>query len=120
MAILKIQGVAVPSPSVMSWTISSYDTEGSRGIDGTLHRNMVAQKEKLDIEWYCANLTPQQISQILTLTLPEFFEVEFYSPLSASVVKKTMYVGDRETTFYRFYPNSEPIQDSLKFSLIER
>lgn len=120
MAVLKIQGKVVACPSVMQWTISSYDNNSSRGLDGTLHRDMVCQKQKLVLEWNCANLSPQEISEILTLTLPAFFEVEFYSPLSASVVKLTMYVSDRETNFYRFFNDGTPQQDSLKFSLIER
>jgi hypothetical protein len=120
MAVLKLQGQEVATPSVMQWTISSYDNNSSRGLDGTLHRDMVCQKEKLVLEWNCANLSPQEISEILTLTLPAFFEVEYYSPLSASIVKKTMYVSDRETNFYRFFRDGTPQQDSLKFSLVER
>lgn len=120
MAVLKIQGKVVATPSVLQWTLSTYDLDSARSVSGEMQRQVICHKEKLVLEWRCANLTPEEISQILTLTLPTFFEVEYYSPLSASIVKKTMYVGDRETNFYHVKPDGTPIQDSLKFSLIER
>lgn len=121
MAVLKIQNQEVACPAAMQWTLSTFDLDSSRSaIDGTLNRQVICHKEKLVLEWHCANLTPEEISQILTLTLPTFFVVEYYSPLSASVVQKEMYVSDRETNFYRFFSDGTPQQDSLKFSLIER
>ena len=120
MAVLTINGQQVATPSVMQWTLSTFDSSSGRGIDGTMQRTVITNKEKLVLEWWCADLTPQEISQILTLTLEPFFVVEYYSPLSAKVVQKEMYVSDRETSFYHFKSDGTPIQDSLKFSLIER
>lgn len=117
---LKINGKVMPTPSVMSWTIESYDLDSARGIDGSLQRTLICHKEKIQLEWRSADMTPQEIAMVLNAVMPTFFQVTYYSPLSAGMVTKTMYVGSRDVNIYSAIPNRNVVADSLKFNLIER
>lgn len=117
--ILTIGGEPMPIPSVLSWSISTFDMDSGRGTDGTMNRCVIAHKETINLEWRSADLSPQEISKLLRAVMPTFFTVGYYSPLSASWVEKTMYVGDRSTNFYSVI-DGKVVQDSITFTLIER
>ena len=117
--VLTINGVIMPTPSSMSWTLQTFDMDSGRGVDGTMNRTVVTHKEQLSLSWNSANLSPQEISQILKSVLPPFFKVGYFSPLEASWQEKYFYVGDRQTSFYSII-DGVPVQDSISFNLIER
>lgn len=118
--VLTIGGQIMPCPSEMSWTIQTFDLSSGRGVDGTMQRTVVCHKEALNLSWNSADLSPQEISQVLkAVTSKPFFQVGYFSPLEGQWVTKTMYCGDRNISFYSF-AFDQPIQDSLSFNLIER
>lgn len=118
-AVLTINGKVMPCPSTMTWNLSTYDLDSSRGVDGTLQRQVICHKEKLDLTWNSADLTMEEISLILNAVMPTFFNVTYFSPLSNAYVTKQMYVGDRSTNFYSIV-NGKPVIDNISFNLIER
>ena len=117
--VLTINGVIMPTPSSMSWSLQTFDLDSGRSTDGTMQRTVVCHKEALNLSWNSANLTPAEISQILKAVLPPFFKVGYFSPLEGAWVERQMYVGDRQTSFYSII-DGIPVQDSLSFNLIER
>ena len=119
--VLTINGNPVPCPSVMSWTVQTFDEGSGRSAgDGRMLRNVICHKEAIDLEFWCANFSSQEISQILQMLMPTFFTVGYFSPLSNSWVEKTMYVGDRQTNIIQIREGGEVIQNNLRFTLIER
>ena len=117
--VLTINGVIMPTPSSMSWTLQTFDLDSGRGVDGTMNRTVVTHKEQLSLSWNSANLNASEISMILKAVLPPFFKVGYFSPLEGAWVERQMYVGDRQTSFYSII-DGVPVQDSLSFNLIER
>ncbi|WVR22072.1 MAG: hypothetical protein [Malazfec virus 1] len=117
--VLTVDGVIMPAPSSMSWTLQTFDLDSGRSTDGTMQRTVVCNKEQLSLSWNSANLTPEEISMVLKAVLPTFFKVGYFSPLEGQWIEKQMYVGDRNINFYSF-AFEQPIQDSLSFNLIER
>lgn len=118
-ATLIIDGKVMPCPSKLQWNIQTYDLDSSRGVDGTMNRQVICHKEKISLTWNSANLTTAQISTILNAVLPTFFEVTYFSPLANAYVTKEMYVGDRSANFYRVI-DGVPQIDNISFNLIER
>ena len=51
MAILKINGIAIPDPSEFSVDIMDIDDETTRNAKGDLIRNRIATKRKLNCQW---------------------------------------------------------------------
>lgn len=119
MAVLTINNIEIACPSVMTWELETFDSDSGRGIDGTMQRTMVCHKQKLNLEWWCADLTPTQISEILKLLTTDFMMVKFFSPLEGQVIEIEMYVGNRNLDCFR-YKNGVPQYSSMKFNLIER
>ena len=89
--VLTINGVIMPTPSEMSWTLQTFDLDSGRSTDGTMQRTVVCHKEALNLSWNSANLTPAEISQILKAVLPPFFKVGYFSPLEGAWVERQMY-----------------------------
>ena len=117
--VLTINGVIMPTPSEMSWTLQTFDLDSGRSTDGTMQRTVVCHKEALNLSWNSANLDASEISMILKAVLPPFFKVGYFSPLEGAWVERQMYAGDKQTSFYSII-DGVPVQDSISFNLIER
>lgn len=118
-AVLIIDGKVMPCPSTMQWDISTYDLDSARGVDGTMQRQVICHKEKLNLTWRAGALTMDEVSLILNSVMPTFFNVTYFSPIANSYVTKQMYVGDRSTNFYSII-DGKPVIDEISFNLIER
>lgn len=118
-ATLMIGGQVMPCPASLQWNLQTYDLDSSRGVDGTMNRQVICHKEKIELTWNSANLTTAEISLILNAVLPTFFQVTYFSPLANAYVTKEMYVGDRSANFYRVI-DGVPQIDNISFNLIER
>lgn len=68
------------------------DTAG-RDMSGTMHRQRVTYKDRLDIK--CRPLTGTEASAILNAVLPQSFSVQFTSPMTGGLVTRTMYCSSR-------------------------
>ena len=120
MAVLTIDGKAMPTPSEMKWTISAFDLGSGRNISGDMIRNLVCQKERLDLSFNSANLTLKEISTLLKAIMPSFFQVTYHSPLEGATVTKTMYVSDRDINIYSAIDGKTVVADQINFALIEK
>lgn len=113
---LIINGVVVPTPKSMSISINDIDAETGRNANGTIVRDRVAVKRKIECEW--GMLTQDEMQKLLNAVTPVFFSVKFIDPQIGETTK-TMYVGDRTAPVYNF--NSKfKLWSSLKMNFIEK
>lgn len=113
---LVINGVNVVAPKSMSVSISDIDGDTGRNANGTIVRDRVAIKRKIELEW--GMLTQAEISKLLNAVSSVFFNVTFIDPQQGQVTK-TMYVGDRSAPVFSFNEKFKP-WSGLKMNLIEQ
>ncbi len=118
--IIKIDGVTIPrNPSEFSVDVMDID-DGSttaRTVDGTLHRDRIAVKRKINMRWNA--LTWDVLSQLLEAVSPVFFEVYYPDPMTGQYETKTFYVGDRQAPV-AILRNGTIIWEGLTMNFIER
>lgn len=118
MALLKINGVDIKTPTAMSVTVSDFDGETTRNAKGELIRDRIGVKRKVECEW--KYLTQSQISTLLNAVQNVFFSVTFLDPKDG-VLTKTMYVGDRTAPMYRHgNGGSDVLWENLKMNFVEK
>lgn len=113
---LIINGADVATPAKMSVSISDVDGETGRNANGTLVRDRISVKRKIECEW--GMLTQGETQQILNAVSSVFFSVKFIDPLEGTTTK-TMYVGDRSAPVYSFNEKFKP-WSGLKMNFIEQ
>lgn len=115
---IKIDGTLVPTPSSLGWGIMSLDTEDSgRTLDGKMHIDEVATKEKLEPVWNGLGVFDTKL--ILQLVVPKrFVNVTYPSPYTGTEVTKRFYTGDKSSPFQSWTSNNKTFT-SLSFSFIE-
>ena len=87
-----------------------------RDMSGYMHRGRVASKEKMNIQ--TIQLTKSQASTLITLLLPQSFEVRVTPyPQTNAAKTMTMYSNNVKTTYTIKCANDELM--SLSFPLIE-
>lgn len=88
--VLKIDGTdIVPYIAYggLKWQRSDVDGEGAgRMLDGTLERNRMATKIRLDVT--CRPLKAAEASIVLSSIMPEWISVTYYDPQMGSTVTK--------------------------------
>lgn len=93
---LKVDGVAIPDPSVFDGAASALDSMGNRDGTGTLHRKMVAEKHSpIEIEYH--SISYKMMETIMSKMRGEYFDFTFPDPADGLVTIKG-YVGDRKWT----------------------
>lgn len=112
----EINGVPIPDPNVFTGAESDLDTMGERDATGYLHRNRVATKHPLKIEYN--NISWDMIMDISKLLRNDKFTFTFPSPFTGDMQTIDAYVGDRNFETVRSPLNGVWI-GSLKFSIIE-
>lgn len=119
--ILEIDGVnIVPYIAYggVQWQRSDVDGEGAgRDLNGTLRRNRVSTKRRLDIT--CRPLKANEAQIVLTAIMPEWVTVRYYDP-QAGVVTKTMYANNNPASFLMKKPDGTEYWTGITFPLIER
>jgi len=115
MAIIRIEGVDLPTPSSLKNTQSDLDSaDTNRNEQGYLQRDRIRQGiYKLELEW--KGITNGQLTTILNAIEPASVQVTFPSP--SGVLTKTMYAGDRNIKMARYRNND--IRWNVSFSLTE-
>ena len=112
-----IDGKPIPDPSVFTGAESDLDTMGERDATGYLHRNMVATKHPLKVEYN--NVPWRVIIDICTLMRgKDKFQFTFPDPFRNDKSTMTAYVGDREFECV-WAERYHTWIGSLKFSVIE-
>ena len=112
----KVESKAIPDPSSFSGKESDLDSMGERDANGYLHRNRVATKHPLSLEY--KNLAWSAILDICSLLKKDKFQFTYPDPWNGKNATIVAYVGDRDFTAVWSPENGEWIGD-LKFSVIE-
>ena len=113
---LQINGVSIKSPKSLEVTVQDLDGETNRNAAGTLIRDRIATKRKINLEW--SPLSQTEIATLLNAVSSEFFTVNFPDP-QLGMTTKTMYVGDRTAPVYQI-KNGEVRWNGLKMNFIEK
>lgn len=102
MAMLKVNGTAVPDPSEMTWgryRISSSDA--GRDQSGKMHVGTVCYKRTLTLAW--KNPGKDKTAQIINAFCPENMDtvnVTYFDAAKNANVTKTFYTGDITAPVY--------------------
>ena len=117
MALLKINGVDMPSPSEMSVGIQDIHKDPQRNANGRMIMERITTKAKLELSW--SYLTPTQLSQLLGAVSELFFTVTYTNPVTNTERTATFYKGD-VTAPVMDYINGNLRWKNIKFNVIER
>ena len=97
-----------------------HDVDGQnagRNINGTMIRDRVAVKVRLDIT--CRPLTDSEHTMLMQLLVPEFVQVTYEDPIDG-LTTKTMYANNHNSTFLIKKPWGTEYWGSVTFPLVER
>lgn len=112
---LKINGVAMPTPSEMTHSI--YDiTDGERDSTGTMHIDLIATKYKLECKWNV--LTQANMTKILNTVNAITFSISFVDPVTGEEKTMNVYKGDRSIPIFKI-TNGENVYKDFKINFIE-
>lgn len=120
--LLKINDLELPVyPKHGGFKVTTADLDDAettlRSVDGTLNRDRIAVKRKISLAW--GPLKMDEISQILQMVSPVFFDFYYPDPMIGDYTTKTFYVGDR-TTPALFERNGVLYWESLEADFIEK
>ena len=111
-----INKVPIPDPAVFTGAESDLDTMGERDATGYLHRNKVATKHPLKVEYH--NIPWEMLMNISKLLNTDKFSFTYPSPFTGDIAEMEAYAGDRE--FEAVWAPEEALWiGTLKFSIIE-
>ena len=88
-----VDGVEIPDPAVFTGKASALDSEGGRDATGKLHRNMVATKYPVKLEYHAISYA--MMESIMSKMQGSSFKFTFPDPLNGTMTVKA-YVGDRD------------------------
>lgn len=116
MALIKVNGVTLPSPSEMS--VGKMDlSKAERNANGLMLIERIASKTKLEMTW--AYLTSSQARDLLLAVSPVFFTVTYPDPRTNSIETGTFYVGDRNMGVLDYFDDVARYKD-FGMNFIER
>lgn len=115
MAILKINGVDMPSSSSLGFGIQDI-SKADRNARGTMIKEHIATKQKLQLSW--SFLTAPELSKILTAVRPSSFKATYIDPVTNQLRTGDFYAGDRNVEAM-IYKDGVPYYKELKFSITE-
>ena len=106
------------APGGIKWQRNDVDgPNAGRGLDGTLIRDRVAIKRRLDVT--CKTLTTEEAHIILTAIEPEWVTVSYTDPMSGTTLAKTMYSNNIPATI-AIVKNGVEYWTGITFPLIEK
>lgn len=115
---ITVEGVKLPCPSAYEWSLQDVSAgESGRTDDALMHKNRVAQKRKLKVEWVGKNW--EETSTILKSVQKEYLQVRYPDMLSGEYETRIFYVGDR-TTPVKFWFTKRKLIEKISFDFIER
>lgn len=118
MAYIKVNGVAVPMPSELTWSKSDVSSEDAgRTQDTTMHKMKLSEKRKLQMAWN--NVKPATVTAVLNAFSPEYMWIEYLDPMSNSYETRYFYAGDFEGKVYSYQAPSGTIYESISLNVIE-
>lgn len=118
MAMIIVDGVEMPCPSSFTWGLQDVsDSDAGRTLDALMHKNRIAQKRKLSLQWNAKD--PSETAFILQAFNPEYINVTYPDALSGTDETRTFYVGDRSAPVWRWF-SGKKYYESVSFDIIER
>ena len=119
MSYLQINGVALLAPKSFKFSVMDLDGKTERTASGKMKRDRIATKRKLELEW--GHLSDAEISSILNMVSPVFFQVTYPDALTGNQQTRTFYVGDRTAPSYSWSPSLQRAKwEGLSMSFIEQ
>lgn len=116
MALLKIEGVEIPTPSELKVSIQDI-SNAERNANGTMIIERIATKRKLELSW--KYLSKEDLSAVFNAVANVFFTVEYIDPQDNETKTGTFYAGDRKAGALDFKNGSIRYKD-ISVNLIER
>ena len=118
MAMLIVDGVAVKSPSSFTWGLQDVsDSESGRTMDAIMHKNRIAQKRKINLEWW--GLRPEDAAKVLQAFNPEYIMVTYPDAMSGTDETREFYVGDRSAPVQQWFVGGK-LYSKITLNIIER
>ena len=117
MAMITIDGVDLPSPSVFKIPRSDLDSSDTgRNELGVLQRDRIRQGiYKIELEW--KGINSSDLYLIESAIEPAELNVTFPTP--TGLVTKEMYAGDRNVEMVKYSDDFDKIRWNISFNLIE-
>ena len=114
----KIGQTTLPDPTAFNGSEADLDTLGERDANGGLHRNKVAMKHPMQIQW--ENIPWNAVVLLCQQMTSASFSFTFPDPFSASNTRTiTAYAGDRKFSAVRMAGARVEYLASLSVSIIE-
>ncbi|WP_142414385.1 DUF6711 family protein [Hathewaya massiliensis] len=113
---ISINGVELPAPTDFQVGIMDI-SKAERNARGSMIIERIATKRKLELA--LKNLSKEEVSKILKLVSPVFFNVTYVDPQDNSTRTGVFYCGDRNIGMLGFI-NGQIYYKDVKFNLIER
>lgn len=98
MAMLKVNGAAVPAPTALKVTVFDVASDISRNAAGNAVMDLRAVKRKLQLSW--AHMNGADFATMLN-EMNGFFEVDYPDPQSGGSRKMNCYCSEREAGILR-------------------
>lgn len=117
MAMITVDGVSVPCPSVFKWGLQDISaSESGRTDDTKMHKIRVGQKRKISLQWNIKDKATA--SKILKAFNPENISVKYPDAMSGTDETRTFYVGDRSAPM-KYWWVGKQLYESISFDIIE-
>lgn len=116
MALISINGVALPAPSELQVGIMDI-SKAERNARGLMIIERVATKRKLFITYNF--LTSWDAGVVLKAIAPAYYNVSYFDPQERKMKSGSFYCGDRQIDILDYY-DDVPRYKELSFDLIER
>lgn len=116
MAMLRVNGAAIPAPSAMKATIFDASSGVNRNAKGNAVLDRTAVKRRLELAW--AHLAGDALAELLQ-AMDGFFAVSYPDPESGAVQEMTCYCSERTAEILRM-EDEHPIWIGVKMTWTER
>lgn len=108
----------LPEPQSYVWTIQDIDsTYSGRNISGTMIRDRVATKRKLQVSWSGKNGS-DAVDILSRVSSNPTFTLRYFDALTNSTRQSTFYVGDRQAKMY-WLTSGNPLWETISYNFIE-
>lgn len=116
---IKINNIEIPEyPQSFTVTVNDIDGENSgRTADGSLTRDRLAVKRKLDMDWGVVDWAVA--SALLKAVSDVFFDIEYPDPMEGGQKTITAYVSDRPA-LVAIAEGDDVKWSGMKMSIVER
>ena len=115
---ITVNGTKLPCPSAYEWSLQDVSAgESGRTDDALMHKNRVAQKRKLKVEWVGKNW--EETATIIRAVNNEYMSVKYPDMMSGTYESRTFYIGDRSAPVKFWFTNRKLIE-KISFDFIER